>query len=109
MIRAEFPNEPKLKVEAFEGLLVEFARAQGADVLLRGIRSISDFESEFAMALTNNHLDPGIETVFLAPDESYAFLSSRLVKEVVKSGGAIDRFLTPAVATALQEKLDARS
>ena len=84
MIRAEFPGDDRLDVVAFDGLVVEFARSCGADVLLRGIRSLTDFESEFQMALTNTSLDPGVETVFLAPSEQYAFLSSRLVKEVVQ-------------------------
>ncbi len=105
MIEAECSGVEGLTVTGFDGLAVAFARTQGAHVLLRGIRSVADFESEFQMALTNSSLDAEIETVFLAPSESYAFLSSRLVKEVVLAGGKIDRFLTPAVANALETRL----
>ncbi len=109
MIEGALPDEKGLAVRSFEGLVVDLARDVGATVLLRGLRSISDFESEFRMALTNAALSNDVETVFLAPSESYAFLSSRLVKEVVAAGGSLDRFLTPEVALALKTKMEERT
>ncbi|MFT7618508.1 MAG: pantetheine-phosphate adenylyltransferase [Planctomycetota bacterium] len=106
MIQNEFAGEPRLEVTAFGGLAVEFANSKGAGVLLRGVRSLSDFESEFHMALTNSTLDPSIETIFLAPSEAYAFVSSRLVKEVIVSGGNVERFLTPGIASALRKRME---
>ncbi len=105
MIREEFPHENRLTVVDFDGLAVAFARKHGAKILLRGIRSLSDFESEFQMALTNNSLDQEIETVFLAPSEAFAFVSSRLVKEIVMADGDVSRFLTPKVADALKKRM----
>jgi len=76
-------------VDTFDGLLVDYARRRGARVIVRGLRALSDFEYEFQMALMNRRLDAGIETVFMMPSESYSYLSSRLVKEVVRLGGSV--------------------
>ena len=94
-----------VKVVAFEGLLVEFARRQGAVAVVRGLRAVSDFEFEFQMALMNRKLEPAIETVFLTPREEYTYLSSRIVKEIARLGGAVDAFVPGPVVEALRKKL----
>jgi len=78
-----------VSVDTFDGLLVDYARRCGARVIVRGLRALSDFEYEFQMALMNRRLDASIETVFMMPSESYSYLSSRLVKEVVRLGGSV--------------------
>jgi pantetheine-phosphate adenylyltransferase len=87
-------------------LLVKYAVAQGADVIVRGIRAISDYEYEFQMALMNRRLEPGIETVFMMPAETYSYVSSRLVKEVFHLGGAITGLVPPHVENQMKEKLN---
>lgn len=93
-----------VRVTRFDGLLVEFARAQGATALVRGLRAVSDFEFEFQMALMNRKLDQHIETIFLMPAESYTYLSSRIVKEISRLGGNVSAFVPASVAAALREK-----
>jgi pantetheine-phosphate adenylyltransferase len=88
-------------VATFEGLMVDFARQQGATAVLRGIRAITDYEYEFQMALMNRRLAPEIETVFLQPAGRYSFVSSRLVKEVVSFGGKVDGLVPANVAKRL--------
>lgn len=94
-----------VEVESFGGLLVEFARARGARVILRGIRAISDYEYELQMALMNRRLAPQIETVFLMAAEDYSFLSARLVKEVVALGGDVSALVPPLVYERLRRRL----
>jgi pantetheine-phosphate adenylyltransferase len=89
MARKVFAGEPKVVVKSFGGLLVDFARQQEAQVIVRGLRAISDFEYEFQMALMNRRLAPEIETVFMMPAESYTYISSRLIREVFALGGPI--------------------
>ena len=91
-------------VRAFSGLLVEFAREAGVQMIVRGLRVISDFEYEFQMALMNKRLSPEVETVFLMPGESFIYLNSTLVKEVARNGGATEQFVTPNVECALAER-----
>jgi pantetheine-phosphate adenylyltransferase len=105
MIREVTGRFPKVKVVAFEGLLVEFARREGAVAVVRGLRAVSDFEFEFQMALMNRKLEPAIETVFLTPREEYTYLSSRIVKEIARLGGAVDAFVPAPVVEALRKKL----
>jgi pantetheine-phosphate adenylyltransferase len=93
-----------VRVERFDGLLVEFARQQGAAAVIRGLRAVSDFEFEFQMALMNRKLEPEIETIFLTPREEYTYLSSRIVKEIARLGGNVDTFVPPSVAHALRSK-----
>lgn len=88
-------------VEPFEGLVVDFARRMGATVLLRGIRNPQDYQYEAQMAATNARLAPGIETVFLVASTECAFLSSTLIREVLKAGGSVDPFVPGPVARAL--------
>lgn len=93
-----------VRVERFDGLLVNYAREQGASVLLRGIRAVTDFDYEFQMALMNRRLESRIETVFLVPAEAYSYLSSSLVKEVARFGGSVEGLVPAAVETALRVK-----
>jgi len=94
-----------VRVDSFESLLVDYVRAQKTNVVLRGLRAISDFEYEFQMALMNRKLDETIETVFMMPSQDYSYLSSRLVKEIAIRGGSIEAFVPPIVEKRLQEKL----
>jgi len=100
-VLAEFPN---VEVTAFDGLLVEFCRARGAQVVIRGLRAVSDFEYEFQLASMNRRLAPEIETLFLTPAEQYAFISSSLVREIARLGGDVAEFVHPAVQQALAER-----
>lgn len=92
-------------IESFDGLVVEYARKKKASAMIRGVRMISDFEYEFQMALTNRKLAGDIETIFLMPHESYAYLSSRLIKEIAALGGDIRSFAPDFVVDALFKKL----
>ncbi|MFN2384001.1 MAG: pantetheine-phosphate adenylyltransferase, partial [Gemmatimonadota bacterium] len=92
---------PRVRVEAYAGLTVEFAHAVGATVLLRGLRAVADFEYELQMALMNKHLAPDIEVLFMAPDATWSFLSSSLVREVARLGGDVTPFVAPPVAAQL--------
>ena len=104
MLREVTADEPRIRVEAFSGLTVEFARRIGARAILRGLRAVSDFELEFQMALMNKHLAPEIEILFMAPDTTYSFLSSSLVREVARFGADVDAFVSPSVARRLSER-----
>jgi len=94
-----------VRVDSFQGLLVNYAVAQKANVIVRGIRAISDYEYEFQMALMNRRLEPGIETVFMMPAETYSYVSSRLVKEVFQLGGAVEGLVPPVVEKRMKEKM----
>lgn len=92
---------PNVEVCAFDCLLTEFVRRRGANIILRGLRTVADFEYEFQLVGMNRVLDPGIETVFLAPAEHLAYISSTLVREIASYGGDISKFVHPAVAAAM--------
>ena len=92
-------------VTTFDGLLVEFARAQGAKAVLRGIRAISDYEYEFQMAMMNRKLDPELETLFMMPAEKYTYVSSRLIKGVFNLGGDVSALVPPNVVERLKQKV----
>jgi pantetheine-phosphate adenylyltransferase len=92
-----------VEVCAFEGLLTEFVRQRNANIILRGLRTVADFEYEFQLVGMNRVLDPGIETVFLAPAEHLAYISSTLVREIASYGGDISKFVHPSVAQAMKE------
>lgn len=94
----------KIVIEQFTGLLIDFARKKKVNVLLRGVRQISDFEYEFRMALTNRRLAPEIDTLFLMPDEQLTFISATIVKEVAAWGGDLSSFVPSHVAKALRKK-----
>jgi pantetheine-phosphate adenylyltransferase len=93
-----------VRVDAFDGLLVDYARKVGASFILRGIRAVTDFEYELQMAMMNRRLEPSFETVFLVPSESYSYLSSRLVREIAQHGGRIDELVPQNVAAALYDR-----
>jgi pantetheine-phosphate adenylyltransferase len=96
---------PNVVVDSFNGLLVDYAAARQATVLLRGIRAISDYEYELQMALMNRRLRPDIETVFMMANEAYSFISSRLVKEVYGLGGNISGLVPPSVEARMHRRL----
>ena len=95
-----------LRVDSFSGLLVNYAVAQEADVIVRGIRAISDYEYEMQMALMNRRLAPSVETVFMMPAETYSYVSSRLVKEVFQLGGTVTGLVPPLIEKRMKEKLN---
>jgi len=105
MIREAAASLDRLSVEAFRGLLVEYARQRGISVIVRGLRFISDFEYEFQMALMNRKLNDDVETVFLMPSETYTYLNSTLVKDIARNGGAVDGLVPPPVARLLKARL----
>jgi pantetheine-phosphate adenylyltransferase len=93
-----------VRVESFEGLLVDYVRAREGAAIIRGLRAVSDFEYEFQMALMNRRLNTDIETVFMMPAEEYTFLTSTIIKEVASLGGSVDGLVPPNVADALKSK-----
>jgi pantetheine-phosphate adenylyltransferase len=103
MLRPNVAQFPNVSVVMFDGLLVDFARAQKADAIIRGLRALSDFEFEFNMALMNRHLQPEIETLFVMPNEQFSYTSSSLVKQVAKYGGDVGHFVPPNVAAGLRK------
>ena len=109
IIRQVFSTQPKVKVDTFDGLLVDYAQRQQASVIVRGLRAVSDFEYEFQMALMNRHLAPGLETVFMMPAEQYTYISSRLIKEVFMLGGAIDGLVPAVVEERLHQKRNSKA
>ncbi len=94
-----------VEICGFDSLLADFAREQGATVILRGLRAVSDFEYEFQLAGMNRHLAPDVETIFLTPAEKYTFISSSLVKEVATLGGEVGDFVDTKVKAALQNRM----
>jgi pantetheine-phosphate adenylyltransferase len=104
VIREVFREYSNIEVEAFGGLLVDYAKQKRASVIIRGLRAVSDFEYEFEMALMNRHLEPTFETVFMMPSEHYTYLSSRLIKEVFKLDGDVRGLVPAAVEKQLQQK-----
>ncbi|MGD0832353.1 MAG: pantetheine-phosphate adenylyltransferase [Terracidiphilus sp.] len=107
MLRESTAALANVSVATFDGLMVEFARKQGASAVLRGIRAISDYEYEFQMALMNRRLAPEIETVFLQPAGRYSFVSSRMLKEVFSFGGDVSGLVPPNVLKRLRSRIGA--
>jgi len=105
-VTADLPN---VTVDTWSGLLVDYAARYEDPVVVRGLRAVSDFEYEFMMALTNKKLNPIVETVFLASDERYTYLSSSGVKEIAFFGGDFDQFVPPEIREDLHRKIDGRS
>jgi pantetheine-phosphate adenylyltransferase len=104
MLRAGTAQYSNVEVATFEGLLVDFAREQGAHAVLRGIRAISDYEYELQMAHMNRRLNPNVETIFLMPDAQYSYVSSRLVKEVFRVGGSVKGLVPQLVIDRLKSR-----
>ena len=109
MARAVTADIPNVTVDTWDGLLASYAARFENPVVVRGLRAVTDFEYEFMMALTNKTLAPKVETVFLASNERYTYLSSSTVKEVFGYGGDVSRFVPPAVLEALEEKAKGRN
>ena len=105
MVRNAVGDIPGVEVMGYDKLTVDFAEANDLNVIIRGLRAVSDFEYEFQLAAMNRHLTATVETVFLTPTEEYAFISSTLVKEVAALGGDVSEFVSPAVRQALLERV----
>jgi len=106
--RAVFRNHPNVEVDTFDGLLVDYVGRRQANVIVRGLRAVSDFEYEFQMALMNRELASTIETVFMMPAVKYSYISSRLIKEVFALGGKVHGLVPDMVEARLREKQAAR-
>ena len=102
--RTVFRDQPNVEVDTFNGLLVDYVERRGAQVIVRGLRAVSDFEFEFQMALMNQRLKPKIDTVFMMPAEKYTYISSRLIKEVFALGGRVHGLVPDTVETKLRAK-----
>ena len=108
LARTVLGDIPNVTVDGYTGLTVEYARRHSLDVVIRGLRAVSDFEYEFQLASMNRHLESGVETIFMTPAEQYAFISSTLVREVGAHGGDVSGFVHPAVAQALARRFAKR-
>ena len=105
LIREVFKDEPRVEAAEFDGLLVDYARSRNAQLMIRGLRAVSDFEYEFQMALMNRHLWPELETIFLAPNPAYSYLSASLVREIASLGVDVSDFVPAIVLERLKQKL----
>ena len=106
LIQKTTEHLPDVSVVGFTGLLIDFARQMNTNIVIRGLRAVSDFEYEFQLSWMNRQLEPDIETLFFAPAENYAFVSASLVKEIAQFGGNVSKFVHPEVNKALMKKLD---
>ena len=104
MAQEIFAGFNNVRVESFNGLLMNYVRTQNARAVLRGLRAVSDFEYEFQMAGMNRSLHPDVETVFLTPAEQYTFISASMVREIARFGGDVSKFVSPSVAARLSAK-----
>jgi len=107
IIRDAIKDMPNVRVDSFDDLLVEYVRNQKANVVIRGLRAISDFEYEFQMALMNRKICEEVETVFLMPNQAYSYLSSRIVKEIALLGGSVSGLVPPLAEKMLRERCQA--
>lgn len=105
MAREVLAAYPNVRVEGFDGLLMDFLRRQDARIILRGLRAVSDFEYEFQMAGMNRSLNPDVETVFLTPAEKYQFISATMVREIAVLGGDVSKFVQPRVLERLRQRI----
>ncbi len=105
MARQVLADVPGVKVEGFSGLLMKFLAEQGATVVLRGLRAVSDFEYELQLAGMNRKLNPEVETLFLTPAEQYMFVSASLVREIARLGGDVSEFVHPLINSRLSAKM----
>lgn len=108
LLRGAVATWSNVSVDSFDGLLVEYAAQQGATMILRGIRAVTDLEYEMQMAMMNRRMRTDLETVFLVPSEAYSYVSSRLVREVARLGGEVDSLVPPNVAQALARRFASR-
>jgi pantetheine-phosphate adenylyltransferase len=107
LARQVLADIPNVSVDGYEGLTVEYARQHGLQVVIRGLRAVSDFEYEFQLATMNRHLLPQIETIFMTPAEQYTFISATFVREVAALGGDVSSLVHPVVGTALKRRFGA--
>ena len=105
IIKEIFQDRPEVKVDYFEGLLVDYARKVGVNIVLRGMRTVSDFEYELQMALSNKTLYPELETIFMVTEGAYSHISSSLIKEIITLGGSAKEMVPEIVEKKLREKL----
>ena len=104
LVRQATSHLPNVRVEPFDGLLVDFARKMDAEILIKGLRAITDFEYEFQMTALNYQLDPGLETIFIMSPPQYMYLSSSIVREIASMHGELEQFVPPCVRQALEAK-----
>lgn len=104
LARAATGSLSNVEVDGFMGLLIDYVQQRGAQVILRGLRAVSDFEFEFQLALTNRRINEQVETMFMMPRDTYTFLSSRIVKEICRLGGDVSPFVPPPVREALEAR-----
>ncbi len=109
MARQVLAGLANVEVVGFSGLLMEFVRAQGARIILRGLRAVSDFEYEFQMAGMNRHLYPDVETLFLTPSEQFTFISATIVREIARFGGDVSHFVHPEVERRIRARVAERA
>ena len=105
LVEQSVEDMPNVRVDSFNGLLVNYVEQCGGQAVIRGLRAISDFEFEFQLALMNRKLNERVETIFMMPKETYTFLSSRIIKEIARLGGDVKAFVPVHVETALKKKL----
>jgi pantetheine-phosphate adenylyltransferase len=108
LIRAAVGADSRIEVKSFDGLLVDFAAREGATLLIRGLRAVSDFEYEYQMALMNRHLSPKLETVFMVPSLDTTYISASLIREIARYGGDVSNLVHPSVADALRTRSNSR-
>ncbi len=106
MLRAVIKDKENVKIDSFDGLLVDYVESKGSRIIVRGLRAISDFEYEFQMALSNDKLKPDVETVFMMSSEQYSYVSSRLIKEIGRLSGDVSQFVPDHVVDKLRHKLN---
>ena len=109
LVRRAVASIPNVEADSFDCLLVDYAARRSAQAIVRGLRAVSDFEFEFQLALMNRKLNERVETIFMMPKDTYTFLSSRMIKEIVQLGGDVSDFVPSHVQTALLRKLKSRS
>lgn len=105
MLQEVLADRQRITVASFSGLVVDYCKAQGFTAILRGLRTVSDFEYEYQMALTNRHLNPHVETVFVMPSVAHSYVSSSLIKDVLRNGGDVSHFLPETVEKRLRARL----
>jgi pantetheine-phosphate adenylyltransferase len=105
LIKESVGSDPRIDVRSFSGLLVDFAAHEKANLLIRGLRAVSDFEYEYQMALMNRHLSPKLETVYMVPSLDTTYISASLVREIARYGGDLTSLVHPSVATALKARV----
>jgi len=109
LVAGSIKHMPTVKVDSFDGLLVEFAERHKAQAIIRGLRAVTDFEFEFQLALMNRNLNERVETIFMMPKDTYTYLSSRMIKEIARLGGDVSTFVPVHIKTALDKKFKTSS